>query len=50
MKYRIPVEISAGEDAIQKTIAASKAAFAAGEAAQPMSSAEFLYQQSRYIR
>ena len=30
MKYRIPVEISAGEDAIQKTIAASKAAFAAG--------------------
>lgn len=50
MKYRIPVEISAGEDAIQKTIAASKAAFAAGEAARPMSSAEFLYQQSRYIR
>ena len=50
MKYRIPVEISAGEDAIQKTIAASKAAFAAGEAAQSISSAEFLYQQSRYIR
>ena len=50
MNYRIPVDIPVREDAIQKTIAASKAAFAAGEAAQPMSSAEFLYQQSRYIR
>ena len=50
MNYRIPVDIPVHEDAIRKTVAASKAAFAAGEAAQPMSSAEFLYQQSRYIR
>lgn len=50
MKYRIPVDIPIHEDAIRKTVAASKAAFAAGEAAKPMSSAEFLYQQSRYIR
>ena len=50
MKYRIPMDIPVCEDKIQKTIAASKAAFAAGEASQPLSSAEFLYQQSRYIR
>ena len=50
MNYRIPVDIPVHEDKIQKTVAASKAAFAAGEAAQPMSSAEFLYQQSRYVR
>ena len=50
MNYRTSVDIPVHEDKIQKTVAASKAAFAAGEAAQPMSSAEFLYQQSRYVR
>ena len=50
MKYRIQLDIPCDETALQKTIDASKAAFVAGEAEQTLSSAEFLYQQSKYIR
>lgn len=50
MKYRIQLDIPCDENALQKTIDASKAAFVAGESEQTLSSAEFLYQQSKYIR
>ena len=50
MKYRVKPDIPCRETAIEKTIEASKAAFAAGEAEGALSFAEFLYQQSRYIR
>ena len=50
MKYRIQLDIPCDETALQKTIDVSKAAFVAGEAEQTLSSAEFLYQQSKYIR
>ncbi len=50
MKYRIQPDVPYDEDALQKTIEASKAAFLAGESEQTLSSAEFLYQQSKYIR
>ena len=45
-KFDIPID----ESKLQKTIAVSKAAFLAGEAEQTVSHAEFLYQQSRYIK
>ena len=45
-KFDIPYD----ESKIQKTIAVSKAAFVAGESEQTVSHAEFLYQQSKYIR
>lgn len=50
MKYRVKPDIPCRETAIEKTIEASKAAFAAGEAEGALSFEEFLYQQSRYIR
>lgn len=43
-------DISIDESKLQKTIAVSKAAFLAGEAEMTVSHAEFLYQQSRYIK
>jgi len=45
-QYDIPID----ESKVQKTIAVSKAAFVAEESEQVLSSAEFLYQQSKYIR
>lgn len=45
-KFDIPVD----ESKLQKTIAVSKAAFLAGEAERTVSHAEFLYQQSRYVK
>ena len=45
-KFDIPID----ESKLQKTIAASKSAFLAGETEQTVSHAEFLYQQSRYIK
>ena len=48
MKYKFDIPID--ESRLQKTIAVSKTAFLAGESEQTMSHAEFLYQQSRYIK
>ena len=45
-KFDIPID----ESKLQKAIAVSKTAFLAGEAEQNVSHAEFLYQQSRYIK
>ena len=45
-KFDIPID----EDKLQKTIVVSKAAFLAAESEQTVSHAEFLYQQSRYIK
>ena len=45
-KFDIPID----ESKLQKTIAVSKAAFLAGEAEQTVSHAEFLYQQSKYVK
>ena len=45
-KFDIPID----ESKLQKTIAVSKAAFLAGEAERTVSHAEFLYQQSRYVK
>ena len=45
-QYDIPID----ESKLQKTIAVSKAEFVAEEAEQSLSSAEFLYQQSKYIK
>lgn len=50
MKKYFQYETACDESKIQKTIAASKAAFAAGEAEYSMSDPEFLYQQSKYIK
>lgn len=49
MNHHVPLEIPVDETALQKTVAASKAAFLASEGEKTVSSAEFLYQQSRYI-
>ena len=48
MMYSFDLPID--EAKLQKTIAVSKAAFAAEEAEQTLTSAEFLYQQSKYIK
>ena len=48
MKYKFDIPID--ESKLQKTIAVSKSAFLAGEAERTVSHAEFLYQQSRYIK
>ena len=45
-KFDIPID----ESKLQKTIAVSKSAFLTGESERPVSHAEFLYQQSRYIK
>ena len=45
-KFDIPID----ESKLQQTIAVSKAAFLAGESERTVSHAEFLYQQSRYIK
>ena len=45
-KFDIPID----ESKLQKTIDVSKAAFLAAESEQTVSHAEFLYQQSRYIK
>lgn len=45
-KFDIPID----ESKLQKTIAVSRAAFVAGEAEQTVSRAEFMYQQSRYVK
>ena len=44
--FNLPID----EAKLQKTIAVSKAAFSAEEAEQTLTSAEFLYQQSKYIK
>ena len=48
MKYKFDIPID--ESKLQKTIAVSKSAFLAGESERTVSHAEFLYQQSRYIK
>lgn len=48
MKYDL--NIPCDESKIQETIAVSREAFLAGQAAQSLSYGEFLYQQSRYIK
>ena len=48
MMYSFDLPID--EAKLQKTIAVSKAAFAAEEAEQTLTSAEFLYHQSKYIK
>ena len=48
MKYSYDLPID--ESKLQKTIAVSKAAFVAEETEQTLSSSEFLYQQSKYIK
>ena len=50
MKKFIPLDAECDERKIQETIAASKAAFLAGEAERTVSHLEFLYLQSRYIQ
>lgn len=50
MKKPFRFDVICHETQIQKTIEASKAAFAAGEAEGVLSQTEFLYQQSRYIK
>ncbi len=45
-KFNIPID----ESKLQKAIAVSKAAFLAGEAEKTVSYAEFLYQQSHYVK
>ena len=50
MTHRFQYDIPIDESKLQKTIAVSKAAFVAEEAEQTLSFAEFLYQQSKYIR
>lgn len=50
MKKRFSFDIPCDEAKIQKTIEVSKAAFIAGESEYAMSHAEFLYQQSKYIK
>lgn len=50
MKKHFQYDVPCDESKIQKTIAVSKAAFLTGEAEKTISHAEFLYQQSRYIK
>ena len=50
MKKHFHCGIECRESEIQKTIEASKAAFIAAEAENPMSAVDFLYQQGRYIK
>ena len=50
MKKKFRPEVDCDETRILETIAASKAAFLAGEAERPVSRLEFLYLQSRYVQ
>ena len=50
MKRKFRPVVDCDETRILETIAASKAAFLAGEAERPVSRMEFLYLQSRYIQ
>jgi len=50
MKKKISFDVPVDEAALGQTIAASKAAFLAGEAERSLSGMEFLHQQSRYIK
>ena len=50
MTHHFQYDIPYDESKLEKTIAVSKAAFVVGESEQSVSHAEFLYQQSKYIK